>query len=397
MIADTWLLIQLRWQVTWNTFKRRSVAGRLFAVLGGAFAAVLTGGGAALVGLALGALLRAFPNPNLAALLPGALLTFITLLLLLSSFGATLGSLFLTNDLDTLMSAPIDARAVFLSKMLDGMTPSYLIISVSALPALLAYGIGVGYGPLYFVGVLLAVLATPLLPMGLASVLVMLVARVAPVRRVREILGLMGALFGVVCAVIGNTSRYWATALIPNQTNAQTALKNVESLANIPVPPLMAGRGLGALGSGDWGVAIVSFGAFLGISFGFFALCVWLANSLYMAGWLRMQSSGNARRSRMRNERAAAHSGLLGRGPAWLAVVFKDWRVIPRDLRNFAQMLAPLVFLPVIFFNLLNNTGRRGENPLQGINRAAGGIDTTGVLICAGTLDRDSLRPWASC
>ena len=69
----------------------------------------------------------------------------------------------------------------------------------------------------------------------------------------------------------------------------------------------MAGRGLAALGYGNWGVAFISFGAFLGIALGFFVFCVWVANSLYAAGWLRMQSSGNARRSKQRNIRAALH------------------------------------------------------------------------------------------
>jgi hypothetical protein len=147
----------------------------------------------------------------------------------------------------------------------------------------------------------------------------------------------------------------------------------------------MAGRGVAALGEGEWGVAFISFGAFLAVTFGFFAFCVWVANSLYAAGWLRMQSSGNARRSKQRNARAAARSGLLGRGPAWLAIMFKDWRIIPRDLRNFAQMLAPLAILPVVFFNLLNG-GRSGRNPVESISNFGNGVDGTGVLVSAGVL-----------
>jgi ABC-2 type transport system permease protein len=380
MISDTLLLLQLRWQLTWNAFLHRSIAARVLSVMGGLLVAFFVALGAGLFGLALGALLTAFPNADLAALLPGGLLTLVMLLLLLTGFGVALGTLFLTNDLEILMSAPVDSKAVFLSKMLEGMAPSYMIIAVTAVPSLLAYGMGLGYGPAYYLGALLVVLAAPLLPVGLAAVLVMLVARVAPVRRVREMLGVMGALFGLSCAVIGNTSRYWAATLIPNTTNAETALENVKGILNIPVPPLIAGRALGALGTGNWGGAIVPFGAYLVLTVGIFALSVWVANSLYAAGWLRMQSSGSAHRSRQRNERAASRSGLLGRGPAWLAITFKDWRVIPRDLRNFAQMLAPLVILPIVFFNMLNSGGRRGENPFRDVTNFGHGVDGTGVL-----------------
>lgn len=387
MIADTWLLLTLRWHVTWNSFRHRSIGAQVGSIIGGVVVALLVMMGSSFLGIGLGVLLREFPNPDLAALLPGALLTLVSLILVLTSFGVALGSLFLTSDLDLLMTAPIDTKAVFLSKLLDGMIPSYIIMSVSALPALLAYGLGLGFGPLYYLGVVLAIIVTPFLPVGLAAVLVMLVARVAPVRRVREMLGLLGALFGIACAVIGNTSRYWIGDLMPSETDAETAFQNIKGVVNLPVPTFMAGKGLAALGSGDWGAALASFGVYVLIMFGFFVFCVWVANSLYAAGWLRMQSSGNARRSKQRNARAASRSGLLGRGPAWLAIMFKDWRVLPRDLRNFAQMLAPLAILPVIFFNLLSGgRGRSGRNPFEAISQFGNGVDGTGVLVAGGVL-----------
>ena len=39
--------------------------------------------------------------------------------------------------------------------------------------------------------------------------------------------------------------------------------------------------------------------------------------------------------------------------------------MIPRDLRNFAQILAPLVMLPVVYFNLLGGSGRRSFKPCR--------------------------------
>jgi ABC-2 type transport system permease protein len=385
MIADTWLLIGLRRQVAWNTFKNRKLAAQVFSVVGGVLIALMVAGGAALLGIGLGALLRRFPNPDLAALIPGALLTMVAFLLLLTSFGVALGSLFLTSDLDMLMSAPVDRRAVFISKLLDGMVPSYMILMVSALPALLAFGLGLGYGPLYYILVVVAVLGMPLLPAGLGALMVMVVARVAPARRVREVLGLMGALFGVACGVLGQTSRYWMDAFVPTDTaNADAALENVRGLVNLPIPPMMAGRGLAAAGSGDYATALVAFGGFLVLTFGFFAVCVWIADTLYAAGWVRMQSSGSAKRSKQRAAKAAANSGLLGRAPAWFAIFLKDWRIIPRDLRNFAQMLAPLALLPFIMFNILSGGGRR--NPFQGLSGFRNGVDPTGVFIAAGVL-----------
>ena len=48
------------------------------------------------------------------------------------------------------MSAPVDRRAVFISKMLDSVSVNYMILAFTAMPALVTYGLGLGYGPLYY-------------------------------------------------------------------------------------------------------------------------------------------------------------------------------------------------------------------------------------------------------
>jgi ABC-2 type transport system permease protein len=138
-----------------------------------------------------------------------------------------------------------------------------------------------------------------------------------------------------------------------------------------------------AAGRGDLVGAFTGLAGFFLLTFGFFVFCVLVADNLYAAGWVRMQSSGSARRTRQRAQQAASRRGLMSRASAELAIMLKDWRVIPRDLRNFAQMLAPLLFLPVIYLNILGD--RRGSNPLSGMF-GRGNFDPSGVLIAGGIL-----------
>jgi ABC-2 type transport system permease protein len=389
MFADTWLLLQLRWHVAWNTFRHRSMAARVFSVIGTVVFAGAVGLGFFALGVGLGFVSREFPDPDLAALLPGGLLAALSVIMLLTSFGVALGTLFLANDLELLMSAPVDRRAVFLSKMIDGMVPNYGILAIMALPALIAFGIGQGWGPLYYLLVVVTLVVLPLLPAGLGAMLVLLVARVAPVRRVREILGFAGALFGIGCGLLGQTSRFWVPGLAggAGRPDAEAALDSVRGWASVPLPPLMAGRGLASAGLGDLGMTVVSFGGFFVVTVGFFVGCVWVADRLYASGWVRMQSSGSAKRGKERSARAAARAGWLGRAPAWLAIALKDWRVIPRDLRNFAQILAPLALLPFVFFSIVagEDGGRRrpGRNPFDSFDVSQGAV---GVFVAAGIL-----------
>ncbi len=387
MIADTALLLTLRLQLAWNSFRGYRLPRKLLYILGGGWFGFSLGSVSTVAGYGLGALLRRFPDLRLEPLMPGVILTVVALLLLVSSFGVALGSLFLSSDLELLMSAPVDRRAVFISKILDSIALYYVLVFITAAPALVTYGFGLRYGPLYYVLALIAILGTPLLPAGLGALLVMVVARFAPARRVREVMGLAAALFGVTCSVISNLSRTWTRGLSGTQFSLEAILSQVQAFINLPIPSLVAGRGLAAAGIGDIATAVVDLSGFLLLTFGFFAVCVWLADTLYVSGWVRMQSSGSANRSKQRAEKEAANSGLLGNAPASLAVALKDWRVIPRDLRNFAQFLAPLFLLPVLYLNLLGGGGPRSFNAIAQANTfAQGRVNFSNIFAAAGVL-----------
>jgi ABC-2 type transport system permease protein len=387
LLSDTWLLLTLRWQMTWNGFRSRPSIRQALSVLFGVALLGAAGAGTAVLGRIFGLLLRRYPDVALEGLLPGVVLTLITLILLLSSFGVALGSLFLSSDLELLMAAPVDRRAVFVSKVLDGMGWYYTLTAVLALPALLFYGSTLGYGPLYYVLATLTVLGAPLLPASLGAVLVMIVARFAPARRVREVLGLFAALVGVSCSLVGQTSRVWSGRLREIGLRPESAIEDLQRIAAVPIPSFVAGRGLAAAGTGDWMAALANVAGFFALTFGVFAGCVLLADSMYATGWVRMQSSGSARRSRARAAREASRAGWLGRAPAALAIALKDWRVIPRDLRNFAQLLTPLIILPAVYVNLLSASSRRGGSRLNEVERLASGVfDSQGIFVAIGIL-----------
>ncbi|GIW07235.1 MAG: hypothetical protein KatS3mg060_2040 [Dehalococcoidia bacterium] len=386
MIADLWLLLTLRWQIAWNRFVRRRAIAKIGLVSAGV--GIALGGGATFGSLAfgVGAVLRRAPDPVLEALVPGLILTSVTGLLLLTSIGSQLGPLCFTDDLDLLMAAPVDRRAVFISKVIDGMATTTFLVVTLAGSALTAYGVALGYGPLYYLLALIAVVGTPLLPAGLGAVAVMIVARYAPIRRVREVLGLTAGLIGIFCSLLAQTSRIWTQQFGRETSEPSLLMMRLRDVAALPIPSFVAGRGLARAGAGDAAGAVVELAGFWLLTFGLFAGSVLLASRLYEAGWVRMKSGGAARRGRERAAREAGRSSLLGRAPVALAIALKDWRLVTRDLRNFASFLWPVVLLPVIFFNLIGG-GRRGTLPLDTLTRfTAGTIDPAPVLVAGSIL-----------
>jgi ABC-2 type transport system permease protein len=391
LAADTWLLVQLQWLLAWNQFRSSKLLRKIFAVIG--FLAATLGGGwfSALVGYGAGILLRRLPQYGFEPLIPGLILTAVTLILLVNSFGIALGSLYLSNDLELLMTAPVNRRAVLISKLLDGMTFYVGLGLILGGPALVTYGIGLGYGPAYYVLVALCLLATPLLPAAWGALLVMIVARFAPARRVREVMGLAAALFGVTCSIISNTSRFWSQNSNVDRTNFEALFALVRQVADLPIPTMVAGHGLTAAGMGNLFLGLLNLVGYGVMSVGSFAVVVWLADKLYANGWLRMQSSGTANRSAKRVARDAKQTGLLGDAAPPMAIALKDWRILPRDLRNFAQFLTPLFFLPVIYLNFFSG-GRNGFNALEQANELGNGtVDFTNIFVAAGILATASL------
>jgi len=385
--SDLWLLLGLRWMLTANTFRGRKRWQQALQVLGTLWVVGWLGFVSGLAGFGVGALLRRFPEAPLEALLPGLILTAVAAIILISSFALALGSLFLTSDLETLMTAPVSRRALFTAKILDGLVTYYAITIIAAVPALVTYGIVLRYGPLYYVLAIVAVVGTPLLPAGVGALLTMLVARFAPARRVREVLGLVGALVGISFSLVGQTSRLWTQRLFGPRQDPQEILGHLRQLVAIPLPSLVAGRGLAAAGAGNWAAAAAELAGFLVLTFGLFAGCVVAADRLYATGWARMQGAGVANRSRARVARDAANAGWLGRAPAWAAITLKDWRTIPRDLRNFAQLLTPLVILPIVYFNIIGG-GRRSSSALTDTLSGLGGgtVDPVGIVVAGGIL-----------
>src|SRR3954452_4837221 len=90
LMPDTWLLISLRWQVAWNGFNSRKLSSKILTILVGLWFALVAVGISAVVGGGSGFFVRNLTDRHYDAIIPGAILTFIAVLLLFSSFGIAL-------------------------------------------------------------------------------------------------------------------------------------------------------------------------------------------------------------------------------------------------------------------------------------------------------------------
>jgi ABC-2 type transport system permease protein len=314
-------------------------------------------------------------RPYLAAL-PSIALFGTLALLIFTSFSTVLSSLYLSGDLDMLVVAPVPMRAVFVVKLFGGLLVPYVLLFVLLAPALLGYGQALGYGPAFFTAAVVILLLFPLLPVGVGALLVMVVVRLVPARRARDIVGVIGGLLGVAWYVVSQFS----PQIAPRIANVET-LEGLRRLDLPLLPSAWAGRALVAAGEREWLTLALYGGLFVVASVAVFGICLVLAERLYYVGWSNIATQGGTvrrpaadqRRRRSGTVWSALVGGLSSLLPsAAAAIVFKDLRVFPRDLRNLQQVIFPLALAGIWTFQLVSNRG--GAEELDGGLGSAGGV-----------------------
>ena len=340
MPGQTWLLLRLQGRGALNTFRHTlgaadKAGGIVFAAVL-ALAVILAGSIAG--SFAAGAAGR-FPEADVPRLFPAAVLGLGALLLLLLAFRGAAGALFFDRDLSLLLSAPVDPRAVFLSKLLVGLARGAILPVLGMAAPLVAFGNNLALGPLYTLLAILAALATPVLTTWGAALVVLLLARWGPARRLRVILaaGVLALLGG--CALLGRL----AAGAGEGRADLLAAGR---ALLDSPVPPLIAARGV-AVAPDAPGLALAALALYITLAVGGLVVCTELAGALYLPAWARLQGGGSAA-PRGAASAVAAPGAWSAHMPLALVIAGREWRGLVRDRRTLT-MLAPHLALWALY------------------------------------------------
>lgn len=369
---SVWKLLRLQVLITLGSFKRAK-PGRKLAIIFGVLGVLIFLGFVTFLSFMM---LKFLLSPELAqyfgdvqpllASVPVSMVAASFLGVLFTSFGLLLQALYLAGDMDFLLSAPVQIRAVFISKLLQAVLPNFSLILLFSLPVLFGLAAALDYVWLFYPVSILTMIAMALAAAGLSSLMVMVVVRVFPARRVAEVLGLVVGVSTFICSQSGQIFN-WVE--VESQQVAQAV--QVVRWFNTPWSPLAwAGRGLVSLGESDWTVSLVYLSLTFFASTGIFYVSLASSERLYYSGWASLQ--GQARRKKTQPVRPAQVNGWRTRVEGWLpapvrALVVKDYLVLRRDLRNLSQLITPLILGLLYSFWFLRGAKEavvgRGEAP----------------------------------
>lgn len=301
MWPDVLLLMQLYWKLD-----RRDVTSvrgwRRLGMLVGFIAFLFLGALSAAAGYGLSFLTRPeSPIQLQPGIVPGLLLTVVLFGVLFTGLNQAMRALFLSGDLDRLVVAPISIRAIMIAKLLSRLPGNIFLLLIVAVPAFVAYGIGVGAGVLYYVVGLALLLVAPLFGLSVGALLSMLLVRWLPVNRLNEMLTASYALLGILIAILAQLPRFLFVNEETSTQTLETAGDMIARVQSLPLPTLLAGRGLMAIDALRFdGLGLLGLLTYLLLTVGLFLAVVFGGENMYLTGWLRAQSAGSKRHGRDR-------------------------------------------------------------------------------------------------
>ena len=343
MGSDTLLLMRLYWRLDWRQTGERPVLRLVrigFLLILGIGLAVLSGLG----GFGIGRVVT-MPQFQLTVnqgLVPGALLTLVLLSVLITGPNQAVRALYLSDDLDQLVAAPIETRSILVSKLLSRLSWNIIFILLLAGPALVTYGLGIGAGPGYFVAAFVLLLLAPLFGMSIGALIAMFLVRWLPAKRLGELLAAAYALVGIMIALLFQLPRFFNVFDSVDQQTAETVIAVADRVATAPVPTLWAGQGMVEIGQGQVSLGTARMLAYIVLTLGLFVFTVLVSDRLYLSGWLRMQGLSAKRRG------LAEDGGRLRGDSLTTTLAVKDWLLRVRDPRQLVSLIGGAVIAVVV-------------------------------------------------
>ncbi|HQF71708.1 MAG TPA: hypothetical protein PLH39_10560, partial [Promineifilum sp.] len=231
------------------------------------------------------------------------------------------------------------------------------LLLIMAVPAFVAYGIGVGAGVIYYLLGLLLLLLAPLFGLAIGTLISMLLVRWLPVNRLNEMLTATYALLGIFIAILAQLPRFF---FVNEETSIQTleaAGEMITRVQSLPLPTLLAGRGLMAIDAFQFdGPGLLGVLAYLLLTLGFFLAVVFGGERMYLSGWLKAQSAGSKRRG------LEERDNVFGGRSLAVALGIKDWLLRVRDPRQLVTLLGgSFIAIFVSALALFNSNGGQGS------------------------------------
>ena len=315
-----------------------------------------------------------------------------------------MGAFYFSKDLEILIPLPLKPYEVLGSKLVTVMVNEYLTLLPILVPPVVIYGIGMGMGFDYWLKGLALILASPVIPLVIASIFVVLLMRIVNVRKSKDLFAIVGGFFGLALALGIN----FFTQRLPRGNESDAVRKFLEGQVDIigeigrKFPPsIWATFGLTRPGIEGVGYFIL----FIGVSIILFMLLLWLAERVFYRGLLSGQEVTRKRKVLTAEETERRYTRASS--PV-TAIFLREWKLLLRTPVYVLNGLSGAIIGPFIIVIMLVAQGQAEEtkalfsfveNPDNTLIVTLGGLAfmlvTSGINVVASTaVSREGQNFW---
>jgi ABC-2 type transport system permease protein len=277
-------------------------------------------------------------------------------MLLFSNVIASISTLYLSRDLDFLISSPVGVKTLFVSRLIATAVNSSWMALIFGLPIFIAYGqtyYAVGW---YYVAILGLMIPFLLIPAAVGTTATMALMRFFPARRTYQVFSFVGLVFigGLVMFFRFLQPEKYLKADVPEEV----VVAFVDKLKTPDVwwlPSSLMARGLQGGAMSDWAVYADRFVWLGGAALAAVGLAVAVAALIYLPGWSATHGAReNLMPSRERIFYRTFRRLVAGLDHDTRAILMKDVKLFWRETGQWSQLFMLGALVVVYIFNIRN-------------------------------------------
>lgn len=255
---------------------------------------------------------------------------------------------YFSNDLEQLVPLPIKPTYIVGSKFVSLMISEYLTTLPIILPFIFIYGIKGGEGIVYWLYSLLIVLYIPVLPLSIASILVMIFMKFTNLKGKKDLLRIIGGSISIVL-IIG--IQFVVQNLTMNSTGEMDILMNLATNSNLLIerfgsifPPTM----LASLALSNYNIlsGLGWIALFLILSDIVFLAMIFISDKIFFSGLIgnnEASSGGGKQKSKGRVKEA----GYKLRAPFY-SIAIKELKMISKIPVYALNSIGGVIIMPLL-------------------------------------------------
>ena len=288
-------------------------------------------------------------------------------MLLFSSVITAFSTFFLAEDLELLMSRPLNPDALYTARLLETFGLAAWMPTLFALPVFIDAGILFGAGWSYFALVPLVLIAMGGIASAIAVPLTMTLTNVLPAQRTKDVLLFLGVLVFVIVFILFRTINPESMLRGDEFNNTMELFASLGTPSSVYLPSSWALEALRPSLRGDSEFPVMHLGALLTTSAGLYFIGAWVFRRWHFSGyskalegrqagsgferatgWLRRKQASGPEMARRSLDKLASRGGRLR--PV-TEMMLKDARVFIRDTAQWSQLLLLVALVAIYLLN----------------------------------------------